>query len=185
MPSVRSNENAAARWIKSLFNNTHPLCQLLFTLILLTYTKDERGAAEKLFLESADSFTAAGSFRGPLMVILFAFIYKCSYEVKLHLKHYFKPVGGIHMDFFLSIFKGSSAKMRYSFQCPYFFAHYLQERWTKAGSAQTNWSCHQRCCTAHCTTFLPAQIDGFCVSTTCALCRPTSSRMKTVLLSSL
>ena len=61
MPCVRSNGNAAARWIKSLFNNAHLLCQLLFTLILLTYTKEERRCRILLLESAADSFARACS----------------------------------------------------------------------------------------------------------------------------
>lgn len=51
MPRVGSNENAAARRIKSLSNNAHLMCQLLFTLILLTHTKEK--SCNILFSESA------------------------------------------------------------------------------------------------------------------------------------
>lgn len=102
MPCIRSNENAAARWIKSLFNNAHLPCQLLFTLILLKYTKGEMSNRILFLASAAYSFAKQRQVYSDTRLMVTPFLSIKIYEVTLHFeKCYFNLLGCICNGFCL------------------------------------------------------------------------------------
>lgn len=196
MPCVRSNENAAARWIKSLFNNAHLLCQLLFTLILLTYTKEEK-SSRILFLEISCWFiceAAAGLFRHTAHGhTVFLSSIKGSCEVTFHSEDCFNSVGGI-LKVFCWYPKG---KLDWGAMLLHFIFYAFCLVFTKKRNKNItffsvfswNWPAWSPIIThcVHCLfcSCLPAQTDGFQPCANCVPCSPTSSVVATVVLSSL